>query len=594
MSVIRKFLKLISPSEWKMTNLSKTESINVLSIIFFWITISAIVNPLGDFPLNDDWVYGRAVQSIFEKGGFTLAGGNTSANLIAQSFWGALFCLPFGFSFTALRISTLTMGLIGVLASYGLLREVGVSQRISLLGSLLIALNPIYFGLSNTFMTDVPFFALAIISFYFLVRGLKYNRKTEVIIGILFSYLSLLIRQNGIIILVAFGCAYLAKKSLRKANIIIAFVPTFLGIFLQFIYQSWLELTGRMSPNFNLQARGFSEAIFSGSIVGIIDNSFIALIYIGLFTFPLVILVFAKKLNALHSPTRKIVLIIISTLLTLISIISIRRYGIMPLRGNILVHFGLGPLTLHDTSILNINNPSNSIIMNLVWLVLTIIGIFSALLLIYCLFFTILNGFIRLEKTKSIEQDSVTNENWLKILIILSIFLYFLPMGILFYFDRYLLILIPLAMIVTVVSNSQSNQFYSYANPKTILVILSILLIYGGFSIAATHDYLAWNRVRWQALNSLLNDEKILPNYIDGGYEFNAWYLYDSKNTYAINFQADPKKPGKSWWYVDEDDYLITFGSVNNYEQLEKYSTGRWLPFGPENIFVLRKRNSDR
>jgi Dolichyl-phosphate-mannose-protein mannosyltransferase len=575
-------------------HLAKTDIINVLLIIFLWIIMSVLVNPLGDFPLNDDWVYGRAAQSILEKGGFTLAGGNTSANLIAQSFLGALFCLPFGFSFFALRISTLTMGLIGVLASYGLLREIGADRKTSFFGSLLIALNPIYFGLSNTFMTDIPFFALTIMSLYFLVRGLNHNRKVEVIIGILLSYLSLFVRQNGIIIPVAFGCAYLVKKGWSKTNIAIAFAPTLFGACLQFTYQRWLELTDRASPNFNLQAKGLSEILFSGHIETIIrslaENTVVALIYVGLFISPLIIPIFMEEFRALSSARKKIVSFAILMLFTLMIIYPIKKPKIMPMSENILTHFGLGPLTLHDTFILSINYPSNPIILKCIWTALTVIGVLSAALLIYYFLVNIIN-IIKIIKTfQQPETTRTFNQSWLKVLVVLSIGFYFLPMGIVGFFDRYLLVLIPLSMAVVVISKPPAIQLYAI-NTKTISVVLSIALICGGLSVGATHDYLAWNRVRWHALNSLMNNKKILPNYIDGGYEFNGWYLYDPKNTYAINFQPNPKEPNKSWWYVDKDDYLIAFGPVNNYELLERYPTGRWLPLGPENIFVLKKYN---
>jgi hypothetical protein len=36
-------------------------------------------------------------------------------------FWGALFCLSTGFSFTAARISTLVLGLLGLVGMYGML-----------------------------------------------------------------------------------------------------------------------------------------------------------------------------------------------------------------------------------------------------------------------------------------------------------------------------------------------------------------------------------------------------------------------------------------------------------------------------------------
>ena len=51
----------------------------------------------------------------------------------------------------------------------------------------------------------------------------------------------------------------------------------------------------------------------------------------------------------------------------------------------------------------------------------------------------------------------------------------------------------------------------------------------GILTIGATHDYLSWNRVRWQALHNLMQEPQISPNDIDGGFEFNGWYLYDYK-----------------------------------------------------------------
>jgi hypothetical protein len=75
-------------------------------LIALWILMSALVNPVGDFPLNDDWTYALAVKSILQIGRFALPSSATT-NTFAQAYWGALFCLPFGFSFTALRFSTL-------------------------------------------------------------------------------------------------------------------------------------------------------------------------------------------------------------------------------------------------------------------------------------------------------------------------------------------------------------------------------------------------------------------------------------------------------------------------------------------------------
>src|SRR5260370_17820372 len=144
----------------------------VLLIVTIWIVVALLIDPRGEFPLNDDWAYAAAVKTLLGGGGIRLSGW-TTVNLIAQVLWGALFCLPFGFSFTALRISTLVLGLTGVLALYGLLREGDADHGTALFGALLLAFNPLYLVLSYTFMSDVPFIAFSILSFYFLLRGMR-------------------------------------------------------------------------------------------------------------------------------------------------------------------------------------------------------------------------------------------------------------------------------------------------------------------------------------------------------------------------------------------------------------------------------------
>src|SRR5215217_5512086 len=126
----------------------------LLLLALIWILAVLAVNPVGNFPLNDDWAYGYTVRSLVEEGTFRLSGW-TATNLIAQAMWGTLFCLPFGFSFDALRVSTLVLSLGGILATYGLLRESRAPALLAMLGALVLAFNPIYFALSFTFMTDV-------------------------------------------------------------------------------------------------------------------------------------------------------------------------------------------------------------------------------------------------------------------------------------------------------------------------------------------------------------------------------------------------------------------------------------------------------
>jgi hypothetical protein len=559
--------------------------------------MSFLANPSGDFSLNDDWVYGRAVRAIIEEGHFTLAGGNTSANLIAQAFWGALFCLPFGFSFFALRLSTLALGWIGVLVTYGLLREVGTHRILAWVGALLIACNPIYFGMANTFMTDVPFFAVASLSIYAFIRGLKCDRPSAIWAGILFAYISLLIRQNGLIFPFIFGCAYLVKKGVTRLSLPVAILPALLGVGIQHIYQTWLESTQRNSPNFSLQVGYLKELILSGGVGAIARNaiaySLVALVYLGLFTAPFILPIAARHFQAFSRSQKRAILFAIPILFTLIAV-SLAQLGprfmpFMPFMskgGNVLFKFGLGPLTLNDTFIRRINLPTIPASLDYCWIALTGVGSFGATLLLCYLLMTLIHIL------RPTQQENLAQPAWLKVFIVLTILLYFLPFGIAGYVDRYLLILIPLVMLLVSVSSlavPRADQF-DWVSPKLLPILLTSLLFYGGVTVGATHDYLAWNRMRWQALKELTTELRLSPSQIDGGYEFNGWHLYDPRNINAVAFRRDPSNPDRSWWYVDRDDYLIAFGPVKDYVEWRRYPTGRWLPVGPKTIVALQKQ----
>ena len=91
---------------------------------------------------------------------------------------------------------------------------------------------------------------------------------------------------------------------------------------------------------------------------------------------------------------------------------------------------------------------------------------------------------------------------------------------------------------------------------------VGILVILTLFTFYETHNYFAWNRSRWHAINYLINDLNISPKRIDGGFEFNAWNFYDP------NYKKDN---GKSWWWVQDDEFIISFGKLNGYDVFKTY-----------------------
>lgn len=539
----------------------KADIVNILIIIAIWTVMVIVVNPLGNFPINDDWVYGLAVKSILEKGDFRLPS-PAHTNLFFQAFWGALFCLPFGFSFTALRFSTLTLGLIGAIGTYLLLREVNANQKISLLGALLLVVNPLYFGLANSFMTDVPFVALSILSLYFLIRGLKRESIIEVILGLCLVYINILIRQYAIVILLSFALAYSFKKRLKLKFLFASSVIFSSGILLHRFYQNWLYSTGRTPA--------IAENVLSRKMYFRYDILMISLIYIGCFIFPIIAIFFVKKLKEISRQQKTITILIMSSFFVVVMgrlIWPIRKT--MPFIGNVLRYFGLGPLTLRDTYLLKVNLPSYSLGLKVFWLIITAMGVLGAVLLLYYLCLAIIQTFSESEK-------------WLKLLILSAILIYLFLFGVKYPFDRYFLLLVPLFMVLIVILNKDIAE--RDIGKKITAFALTMTFIWGGFTMAATHDYLAWNRTRWQALNDLM-EQGVTPEYIDGGYEFNGWYLNDVK--------YKPQR-GKSYWWVNRDDYIISSGLLEGYQEVKRYPFTRWLLLKQDNIFVLHKIAEDK
>jgi hypothetical protein len=99
-------------------------------------------------------------------------------------------------------------------------------------------------------------------------------------------------------------------------------------------------------------------------------------------------------------------------------------------------------------------------------------------------------------------------------------------------------------------------------------------------SVAAVHDYLAWNRVRWDAGRWLL-DRGIAPEEIDGGFE---WSNYQA-------LAGEEKWQGRGAAAVDRktSGWAIAFVPDEGDEVLARFPVDAWLPrAATEVVAVLR------
>lgn len=563
----------------KMPNVFRLVARNYLVIDLFliallWCGSLVIVDPIGNFPLNDDWSFGLAVRNLIGEGDFRPLGW-TSPSLITNVLWGSLFCIPGGFSFTALRLSTLTLSLVGTLGTYLLMTELHQPRGLSVLAALTLGFNPIYYVLSNTFMTDIPYTAITILAALFFVRNLRSDSDLALLIGTVLLVAATLSRQFAICISMAFAASLILKRGFTGQNLLRAAIPPAFSLGALLVFQQALAVSGRQPALYGLLNQNMLY-MFDGlttRISFVVRQAYVSLLYLGWFLLP--ILIFAIG-SILQSRRRRAITPLIVSIGVLVGFNAVAVYRsqdlIMPLFGNIIGESGLGTLTLRDTYILNLDHVPS--LPTGFWLAITFISLLGAVLLATAIGASVLGLVARLRSAKMNDKEITST------FLFLSAAAYLLPvlvMGV--PFDRYLVPAVPFLAAGIASVSSQFPQLQQAKKGIYGFAAVALLVASSLFTICGTRDYLAWNRVRWNALHDLVENKNAKVEDIDGGFEFNGLYLYDPQ------YKGDPQK---SWWWVHGDEYVIGFGEIPGYTVIKEYHYNHWMPPYVGQVVVLQ------
>lgn len=532
-------------------NLAKNNP--TISVFILWVFALVIVNPIGEFPLNDDWAYSLIVRDWLETGIYHVNDW-PAMSLFAQICWGTLFVKIFGFSFTALRFSTLILAAAGLVAFSAILKELNFSKETQLLAMAILLFNPLFFHLSVTFMTDVPFLSCCIIASYFYLKFLQVNNIHWWGLAVFFSICAVLIRQLGVFIPLAFlGAMMFCYKKVGIKPILLSFLAVVLTYFSLKGYVYWLGQTTGLPSTFSQMGDVVSRLSIDYIFSSIYDFGGLYLMYLGVFLLPILFHhVWVKN---------KVYFISVILLLFLFTYLGEHSWNRFPL-GNTIYDLGLGTLTLPDT----LRKVSSfSVLSPFILLSLKLIAALGVLLLSGHL--AKKNQQLYISKRRPITAEFVFK---LGILFFVAGYSFFLIIDY-YRFDRYLLPLVPFTLILISPLRITSHSFIK-------ILSISTLLIMACFSTLATHDYLAWNKARWNALN-FLEQQNISPQKIDGGFEYNGWH-----QTYHQN---PTNRYGKSWWFVNEDDYAVAFKPYHNYEVKSIFPFYKFSTLSIDTVYAL-------
>jgi 4-amino-4-deoxy-L-arabinose transferase-like glycosyltransferase len=520
-----------------------------------WLVLALATGPLGDFPLNDDWVYAATVRTLIAEGRFSFSP-YTEASYVAQVVWGSLFCVFTGWSYSALRVSSALLGLAGVLFTFALLREAGCDRRLAGIGAVTLAVNPLYLNLSLTFMTDVPFVAWCLGALLCLARSLRRNSVTDLALGTALSLAAVLTRQAGVVVPLAFLATVVATRGLSGRSVVRGLVPSVVTGLALAAWHLWAR-AGGLDWLSNDRVRELI-ASFSGGIVGAASalswRAIVVIVYVGLFALPGLVVAAVGVFRA-DGPGRRGGQFALTTV-GLVSVALAAAGKRMPLADNVLYDLGVGPPTLWDVYVEHLRNlpaaPSPF------WLGTTALAV--------------LGGGLLAGGLAAVRRE-VLRRNAALCLAAVSAALYAALMVAAGFFDRYLVLLVPLCLVLAPPRTEEGGSAQQ-GGRAPLVAGLTLATAFGLFSVAATHDYFAWNRARWAAIDEAIRVRGIAIGSLDGGYEWNGLNRYS---------------PTKPWWWADREPWVIAFGPVPGYREIARYPYARLVPPRDASVLLLRR-----
>jgi hypothetical protein len=142
--------------------------------------------PIAEMGFDDDWSYIKTAQ-VFAHTGHFVYNGWAAAMLGWQIPWGALFIWLFGFSFTAVKLSTFPLALATLLLFDAIQIRFGINARNAMFGTLTLGLSPMFMPLAASYMTDIPGLFVILLCLYCCQRAVSSNDNARIITWLCFA-----------------------------------------------------------------------------------------------------------------------------------------------------------------------------------------------------------------------------------------------------------------------------------------------------------------------------------------------------------------------------------------------------------------------
>lgn len=525
-----------------------------IQLALLWLSVAS-----GEFPVNDDWAFAHSVRWLIDEHRIRLSDWS-AMNLLPQTLLGAGAVELFAFSFVTLRHLTQLVSVVVALALFHWFVAAGLARRESLVASLVVIAMPCWPALSSSFMTDLYGMLFALPAATLFLHALRAPLARTLIAATLLTAAGVLERQVVLVVPAAFCVAWFATHpSWRPRALAIGVAPIAVAIGVELAYRTYLAL-GPGIPEAQQYLHGrVVPAIYAMLInkdryaVWVASNVATLAAYLGLFVAP-----WALWRGALTRGHERWALLGTAAL----ALFMLATDWLPPFRAhNMLDAAGIGPQLLYDAVPGTPASLDRSA--GVLWRGAAIASAYGTTVLVVA----------TARSARAIVTNAAGDQGeWLYPAALVGA--YMLPLALTDYFDRYLLFVLPFAIVL--IARCWSGQ-----DNLARLVAGCWLVLAVGLGVAATHDYFAWNRARWQAIHAA---EKLgaTADSLDGGFEYNGYYRFEIKPRVTGG-------AGKSWWWVADDRYVVAFSAPSGFVERARFDVDRWLSRTPPVIFLLER-----
>jgi hypothetical protein len=524
---------------------------SLLAVVAIWAGALVAAAPLGDFPINDDWSWALAVRALTLEHTWRLTD-FTGMPLATQIIWGSLFAQAGGFSFNTLRVSTLVLALLAVVGAYRLVRVCGGSRYLAGLGALALAICPLFFALSVTFMTDVPFLTLAIWS---SVAAIRYQQTRELrtvtaLVALLVA--AALLRQLGAALAIALAAALAVTTRRIRVTALVAIVPAAALA----LYYRMIAVIG--APFFfQTNNRAVASTLLHPSGRLALVTAVRALetwTYVGVLLIPALAAIPLRRVR-----TRA--LLFMPAAIVPVAVLLRTRRDIRTF-SSILWDIGLNPVVIARRDLW----PAAP---RAFWIALSAAGIVAAATATLVIARALL-GWIRSGGLSGVPPAFL--------IVLFACTALWMPLWFVRDFDRYFLP--PSLFVFVMVAMAIGRSAVEAPRGTQAAMAIAILCSVWVFDVAAIRDCFAFHRARWAAVRDA-QASGVADRDIDGGFEVNG----------LLSYTPSERVHGDEAWYLPKTrpSALVSLGPVDGYVRERIYSFRRWLPPGSGEVWLLRR-----